>query len=229
MPFEIDFHHCCFKLMLLSPMSAPPQSMQSFPCCCESSTYFIDMCLNETKKGNKPGSHLNKAAWLNIEKGMLEKTGKVFDKKQLSNKWETMKRDWKLYDCLMRLETGIGGTRSLIDASEEWWAEKINANKEFAKFKDINLDIYATHYAPLFQDSVAVGDHTMTPLQFQGGENNEGKGDSDEINLSDDDATRRTNTNGAQERSSTRPTGNEDSLWMTAYRDMIAEEIMNTH
>ncbi|KAL4581887.1 hypothetical protein LXL04_006421 [Taraxacum kok-saghyz] len=40
--------------------------------------------------------------------------------------------------------------------------------------------------------------------------------------------TRRTNTNGAQEGPSTRPTGNEDSLWMTAYRDMIAEEIMNT-
>ncbi|KAL4554511.1 hypothetical protein LXL04_039342 [Taraxacum kok-saghyz] len=40
--------------------------------------------------------------------------------------------------------------------------------------------------------------------------------------------TRRTNTNGAQEGPSTHPTGNEDSLWMAAYRDMIAEEIMNT-
>ena len=59
---------------------------------------------------------------------MLEKTGKVFDKKQLSNKWDGMKKDWKLYDRLMRLETGIGGTRSLIDASEEWWAEKINVS-----------------------------------------------------------------------------------------------------
>ena len=36
------------------------------------------------------------------------------------------------------------------------------------------------------------------------------------------------NTNGAQEEPSRRPTGNEDSLWMAAYRDMIAEEIMNT-
>ncbi|KAL4570198.1 hypothetical protein LXL04_025849 [Taraxacum kok-saghyz] len=114
---------------------------------------------------------------------MLEKPGKFFDKQQLSNKWESMKRDWKLYDRLMRLETGIGGTRSLIDASEESWAKKINVNKDFSKFKDTNLDIYATHYAPLFQDSVDVRDHTMTLLQFQGGENMEGKGDSDEINL----------------------------------------------
>ena len=36
------------------------------------------------------------------------------------------------------------------------------------------------------------------------------------------------NTNGAQEGPSTRLTGNEDSLWMTVYRDMIAEELMNT-
>ena len=34
-------------------------------------------------------------------------------------------KDWKLYDRLMRHETGIGGTRSFIDASPEWWEEKI--------------------------------------------------------------------------------------------------------
>ena len=44
------------------------------------------------------------------------------------------------------------------------------------------------HYAPLFQDSVAVGDHAMTLLQFQGKETMEGKWDSDELNLADDDA-----------------------------------------
>ncbi|KAL4556017.1 hypothetical protein LXL04_038652 [Taraxacum kok-saghyz] len=190
----LDYHHSIGGLVLIKIMdcSSPnvvekkkykPKHVWNT----ENTTYFIDMCLNEKLKGNKPGSHLNKAGWLNLEKAMLEKTGKVFDKKQLSNKWDGMKKDWKLYDRLMRLETGIGGTRSLIDASEEWWAEKINVNKEFAKFKDTNLDIFATHYAPLFQDSVAVGDHTMTPLQFHE-ENTEGQGDSDEINLADDDA-----------------------------------------
>ncbi|KAL4564542.1 hypothetical protein LXL04_028606 [Taraxacum kok-saghyz] len=88
-----------------------------------------------------------------------------------------MKKEWKLYDRLMRLETGIGGTRSLIDASPEWWAEKINE----------------LHYAPLFRYSVAVGDHSMTPLQFQnnntnddqGEEHAEGSGDSDDMHLGD--------------------------------------------
>ncbi|KAI3726847.1 hypothetical protein L1987_66653 [Smallanthus sonchifolius] len=104
--------------------------------------------------------------------------------------------EWKLYDRLIRLETGLGGTRSLIDASPEWWEEKIKEDKDFVKFRGANLDIFETHYAPLFRDSVAVGDQTMNPLQFQNDsnscdvrreENIEGKGDSDEIILGDDD------------------------------------------
>ncbi|CAI9289951.1 unnamed protein product [Lactuca saligna] len=91
----------------------------------------------------------------------------------------------------MRLETGLGGTRSLIDASPEWWEEKIKENKDYAKFRNADLSIFDEKYALLFRDSVAVGDQTMTPLQFQtnsnpNGENLEGKGDSDDINLDDD-------------------------------------------
>ncbi|CAH1425377.1 unnamed protein product [Lactuca virosa] len=92
----------------------------------------------------------------------------------------------------MRLETGLGGTRRLIDASLEWWEEKINENKDYAKFRNTYLSIFDEKYAILFRDSVAIGDQTMTPLQFQNNsnpneENMEGKGDSDEINLDDDD------------------------------------------
>ncbi|CAI9270079.1 unnamed protein product [Lactuca saligna] len=101
------------------------------------------------------------------------------------------KTEWKFYDRLMRLETGLGGTRSLIDASPEWWEEKIKVNKDYAKFRNADLSIFDEKYVLLFRDSVAVGDQTMTPLQFQNnsnpnGENVEGKGDSDDINLDDD-------------------------------------------
>lgn len=54
------------------------------------------------------------------------KNRETYDKIQLKNKWDNMKKDRNLYDRLMRLETGIGGTRSLIDAWPEWWEEKIN-------------------------------------------------------------------------------------------------------
>ncbi|XP_076915589.1 uncharacterized protein LOC143574995 [Bidens hawaiensis] len=144
---------------------------------------FIDACLLELRKGNRPGTHFSKIGWKNIVQTMHEKTGITFDEKQIKNKWDVMKKEWKLYDWLMRHETGIGGTRSLIDASPEWWDEKIKEDKDFAKFRDANLEIFETHYAPLFRDSVAVGDQAMAPLQFQKDSNVEGKGDSDEISF----------------------------------------------
>nr|KAJ0212458.1 hypothetical protein LSAT_V11C400193170 [Lactuca sativa] len=73
----------------------------------------------------------------------------------------------KLYDRLMRIETGIDGTRSLIDTPPEWCEEKIKENKEYAKFSDTDLSIFDMKYAILFRDSV--------------------EGDSDEINLDDDE------------------------------------------
>ncbi|CAI9280961.1 unnamed protein product [Lactuca saligna] len=69
---------------------------------------------------------------------------------------------WKLYDRLMRLETGLNGTRSLIEASPRLWEEKIKENKEYAKFR-----IFNEKYTLLFQDSIAIEDQTMIPLQFQ--------------------------------------------------------------
>ncbi|KAL4558942.1 hypothetical protein LXL04_037147 [Taraxacum kok-saghyz] len=154
---------------------------------------FLDLCVSEMRKGNRPGSYFTKAGWSNLLNDMTAYTGKTFTIKQVKNKWENMKKERKLYDRLMRLETGIGGTRSIIDASPEWWAEKINENKDFAKFKDTDLSIYESHYAPLFRDSIAVGDHSMTPLQFQnnntnddeGEEHAEGSGDSDDMHLGD--------------------------------------------
>ncbi|KAL4575757.1 hypothetical protein LXL04_011842 [Taraxacum kok-saghyz] len=73
-------------------------------------------------------------------------------------------RDWKLYDRLMRLETGIGGTRSLIDASEEWPMAMHNYIRK-------------------------AGNEAFNTAQQESYE-----------------PTRRTNTNGAQEGPSTRPT-----------------------
>nr|KAJ0226556.1 hypothetical protein LSAT_V11C100034190 [Lactuca sativa] len=124
------------------------------------------------KRGHIPDAHFNKLRWENLDKGMHEET-------------------YKLYDRLMRLETGIDGTRSLLDASPEWWDEKIKVDKDFSKFRAIDLSIYKTYYAHLFRDSVATGDYSMTSFQFlnddEHEENMEGNEENEEINLGDDE------------------------------------------
>ena len=68
-------------------------------------------------------------------------------------------------------------------------------DKEYAKFRDKNLEIYEAYYATLFRDSVAVGDKAKTPSEFvdictpndvQVEDMIEGKGDSDENTQLDD-------------------------------------------
>ncbi|MFS8006644.1 putative Myb/SANT-like domain-containing protein [Helianthus anomalus] len=155
---------------------------------------FLELCLNEVRVGNKPTGYFNKFGYENLEKYMKERTGKTFDHKQIKHHWETMKKEWKLYDRLMRLESGIGWdpVRKTIDASDEWWDEKIKGDKDLSKLRGQNLEMYKMYYEPLFRDCVAVGDNTKTPSEFanmidKDEELIEGRGDSDEINVSSDD------------------------------------------
>ncbi|KAM0027493.1 putative Myb/SANT-like domain-containing protein [Helianthus debilis subsp. tardiflorus] len=155
---------------------------------------FLELCLNEVRVGNKPTGYFNKFGYENLEKYMKERTGKTFDHKKIKNHWETMKKEWKLYDRLMRLESGIGWdpVRKTIDASDEWWDEKIKGDKDLSKLRGKNLEMYKMYYEPLFRDCVTVGDNTKTPSDFanmidKDEELIEGGGDSDEINVSSDD------------------------------------------
>ncbi|CAI9278770.1 unnamed protein product [Lactuca saligna] len=108
-----------------------------------------------------------------------------------------MWKEFKYYDRLTILETGISvdPVKNTIPASKEWCDNKIKEDKEFAKFKDKNLDVYQTYYEALFRDTVAIGDKAKVPCEF--GDNStpnnvhlvdimDGKKDNDEFLLFDD-------------------------------------------
>ena len=40
---------------------------------------YIELCMDEIRNGNRPGSHFNKVGWGNIEKKIKERTGKCLD------------------------------------------------------------------------------------------------------------------------------------------------------
>ncbi|KAJ0883215.1 putative Myb/SANT-like domain, harbinger transposase-derived nuclease domain-containing protein [Helianthus annuus] len=105
----------------------------------DSSTHmiFVELCLEEVKIGNRPASHFNKVGWTNLANNLKTRTGKDYTKLQLKNHWDSMKRDWKLYDHLMRIESGLGWdpVKKTINATSEWWDEKIQADPELTKFR----------------------------------------------------------------------------------------------
>lgn len=92
-----------------------------------SNRVFIQLCVDEIGKGNRPNSHFNSNGWNNLVRRFNEMTGRSLVYKQIQNHWDAMKKEWLLFKKLMHSETGIGWNplKKSIDASEEWWSRKI--------------------------------------------------------------------------------------------------------
>lgn len=90
---------------------------------------FIECCIQEVENGNMPGTHFNKIGWKNLLSNFNSLSKKNCNKLQLKNHWDAMRKDWKLWNKLMS-ESGIGWDpiKKTIDASPEWWDEKIRVS-----------------------------------------------------------------------------------------------------
>lgn len=97
---------------------------------------FIDICLQETLKGNRPGTHFTKEGWRNIVESFQEKTGLRYERIQLKNHWDSTKEQWKVWCKLISTShmKWDSNTRR-FGASEEDWENYIKANSEAAQFR----------------------------------------------------------------------------------------------
>ncbi|KAK8936682.1 hypothetical protein KSP39_PZI012756 [Platanthera zijinensis] len=123
---------------------------------------FCDICIREIDLGNRPTIHFSKEGWKNVIDNFKAHTGLTYDRAQLKNKWDQLKRDWKLWRDLKRGETGLGWNpiKKTIDASDEWWKERIemlSAAKKF-RFTEIAPDL-EEKLDRMFSHVVATGEN----------------------------------------------------------------------
>lgn len=113
---------------------------------------FLELCEDEIRKGNRPGSHFNSDGWKNLLNGFHERTGKKYTKKQLSNHWDIMKNDWILFKNLMRGESGLGwdAIRNTIDADASWRDAKIQILLQL----DLGHKLQLKLMPPMFKDLI---------------------------------------------------------------------------
>ncbi|XP_020578145.1 L10-interacting MYB domain-containing protein-like [Phalaenopsis equestris] len=102
---------------------------------------FCDLCVREVEVGNRPTTFFNKEGWRNIEVKFKEMTGRDYDRMKMKNKWDQLKKDWKLWKELKQGSTGMGWdpVKRTIDAPEEWWAEKLQDN-ELEIFREVGTN-----------------------------------------------------------------------------------------
>ncbi|XP_074342167.1 L10-interacting MYB domain-containing protein-like [Apium graveolens] len=127
---------------------------------------FCDICITAINKGLRPSTHFNTKGWEFVVTNFQNLTGLKYWKPQLKNKWDALKLDWKLWKELIGKETGLGWDPRLetVDATSEWWNEKIKLNKEYAKFqkKGIEPELIAKNDL-MFGATVATGEFAWAP------------------------------------------------------------------
>ncbi|XP_018719187.2 L10-interacting MYB domain-containing protein-like [Eucalyptus grandis] len=128
---------------------------------------FCKLCVEQINKGNRPATN-KRDGWTIIINKFEELRGKKYDKTKMKSKWDNLKEEWKRWRTLVYSETGLGWDprKKTIDASDEWWESKIQANPKVKVFrmKGIPPDLEVL-LDRMFRDTVATGGITWNPAQ----------------------------------------------------------------
>ncbi|XP_020579586.1 uncharacterized protein LOC110024141 [Phalaenopsis equestris] len=103
----------------------------------------------------------------------------------MKNKWDQLKKDWKIWKDLKRGSTGLGWDpiKRTIDASEEWWAERLAVVPAAKKYKTCGIEPELEEKLDqMFGGVVATGKYACAPSETGFGETQ----DNVAVSLSDD-------------------------------------------
>ncbi|CAN6704062.1 unnamed protein product [Malus baccata var. baccata] len=119
---------------------------------------FCDDCIKDVEAGHCPSTHFDKDGYANIKANFKAETMHDYERKQLKNKWDALKNEWKLWKELVGKEIGLGwnSRKGTVDASEEWWNNKIQ-NMENCKKKGISPEM-EDKLDMMFSSKVATGE-----------------------------------------------------------------------
>ncbi|MFQ6646056.1 hypothetical protein Gotur_020079, partial [Gossypium turneri] len=127
---------------------------------------FCNICIKEILKGNRSGTHFTKDGWLKIMTNFEKETGKAFSQKQLKNRWDALKKEWKAWKKLKGEDTGLGWNpkKRTVDASDDWWESRLKVVPEAQKFRTSGIDPeFEGKLDQMFMGIVATGDKAWAP------------------------------------------------------------------
>ncbi|XP_040940174.1 L10-interacting MYB domain-containing protein [Gossypium hirsutum] len=107
---------------------------------------FCDICIKEILKGNR--------------------SGKGLSQRQLKNRWNALKKEWKAWKKLKGEDTGLGWNpiKRTVDASDDWWESRLKVVPEAQKFRTSDIDPeFEGKLDQMFMGIVATGDKAWAP------------------------------------------------------------------
>ncbi|CAL5352907.1 unnamed protein product [Camellia sinensis] len=130
----------------------------------KSNEIFIKLCIEQVKVGHRPGTHLHRVGWENVIIKFKSMTGKAYQGIQMKNHWDVLKKDWPLWNNLLRGETSLGHDTftGAISVSDEWWTLKLERYPDATKFRRMPLQ-FAEDFDILFLEVAATREWAYTP------------------------------------------------------------------
>ncbi|KAK9018826.1 hypothetical protein V6N11_033872 [Hibiscus sabdariffa] len=127
---------------------------------------LCDLCIKEILIGNRPGTHFKREGWVKIVNNFEKETGKPYTQKQLKNRWDLLKKEWKLWKKLKEKDTGLGWNpiKGTVDASDDWWESRLKVVPEAQRFRLAGIDPeLEDKLDQMFKGIVATGDKAWAP------------------------------------------------------------------
>jgi hypothetical protein len=92
--------------------------------CDENTRIVSELFVDEVNNENRDTTHLSKTGYTNVITRFKDRTGLLYSRKQLKNKWDKLKVDYTIWKQLTK-QTGLGWSSSGKDIvmTEAWWKE----------------------------------------------------------------------------------------------------------
>ncbi|KAK5784591.1 hypothetical protein PVK06_039117 [Gossypium arboreum] len=95
-----------------------------------------------------------------------KETGKAFSQRQLKNRWDALKKEWKAWKKLKGKDTGLGWNpiKRTVDAPDDWWESRLKVVPEAQKFRTSGIDPkFEGKLDQMFIGIVTTGDKAWAP------------------------------------------------------------------
>ncbi|XP_028106275.1 uncharacterized protein LOC114305399 [Camellia sinensis] len=137
----------------------------------ENTRIYLELVVKEIDAGNRPHMSINPNGYQSLAKTFEAATGLTHSMKQLKNRYNQLKAEWRAWSKPMdsrKGPTGIGFDQEtgLINASDEWWATMEKVDKECCKFRTKRLD-HEELMRRVFTGAAATGKNAWTPSEMR--------------------------------------------------------------
>ncbi|KAH7834218.1 hypothetical protein Vadar_013848 [Vaccinium darrowii] len=131
---------------------------------------FLQCCANDIDQYGRTSISLDPAGWVRVNNAFNAITNSNYNKAQLKNRWDQLKRDWAAWIMLTESprQTGLGWDEknNTITAPDHWWGAMISRRKEAAKFRAAGLE-HRDLMERVFRDVTAMGEGAYIPRTRQ--------------------------------------------------------------